>query len=334
MRELILTVLLFLIGGVFAARSPEFATANNLLDMTRYSVEIGLLSLPMTLIIIGGGIDLSVGSATALCVVAFGALWGKYGIALPVAALLTVLLGAFLGSLNGAAVALARIPPLIATLATLAFYRGVASGLGGGIAVQGFPESFTNWGNGYLFNVGNFQGMPAQLPILIAFAIVFAVMLSKTAAGRTVYALGFNEEAARLAGIAVHRLKFRLYTLSGAMCGVAALVLVARSTRAKAEGSAEGYELDAIAAVVLGGTSIVGGEGGIVGTMLGLLIIRTLRNGLAMLGGTDFPSEVQSVIIGVVLILTVWVDQWLRPFIVRCRDARMQKKQDARADAQ
>lgn len=332
MRELILAVLLVLMGCVFAVKSPEFATASNLLDMTRYSVEIGLLSLPITLIIIGGGIDLSVGSATALCVVTFGVLW-KQGMALPAAALLAILVGALLGGLNGAAVTLARIPPLIATLATLAFYRGVASGLGGGAAIQGFPESFTNWGTGYLFAFGNFQGVPAQLPILVAFAIAFAVVLSKTAFGRTVYALGANEEAARLAGIAVHRLKFMLYTMSGAMCGVAALVLVARSSRAKAEGSAQGYELDAIAAVVLGGTNIAGGEGGIIGTVLGLLIIRTLRNGLAMLGGTSFPSEVQSVIIGVVLILTVWVDQWLRPFLIRRRDAMMQRKQDARATA-
>jgi len=330
MRELILAVLLFLMGGVFAVKSPEFATASNLLDTTRYSVEIGLLSLPMTLIIIGGGIDLSVGSATALCVVAFGALW-KHGLALPVAALLAILLGAFLGGVNGAAVTLARIPPLITTLATLAFYRGVASGLGGGAAVQGFPDSFTYWGTGYLFEFRSFQGVPAQLPIFVAFAIVFAVVLSKTAFGRTVYALGSNEEAARLAGIGVQRLKVILYTMSGAMCGVASIVLIARSSRAKAEGSAEGYELDAIAAVVLGGTNIAGGEGGIAGTVLGLLIIRTLRNGLAMMGGTSFPSEVQSVIIGVVLILTVWVDQWLRPLLMRYRDARMQRRQDVRA---
>lgn len=314
MRELVLLLLLIGFGLVFSVLTPVFGTADNLLGMTRYAVEIGLLSLPMTLLIIAGGIDLSVGSMTALCAVAFGLLWQR-GLPPAAAGLLAVVTGVGLGAVNGAAVTLARIPPLIVTLATLAFYRGVATALSGGRAIHGFPDTVLAWGD------GTFGGIPAQLLVYVAFALVFAVFLARTRWGRCLYALGANEAAARLSGLAVDRLKFLLYAVSGALCGVAGLILVARTTRAKAEGSAVGYELDAIAAAVLGGTNIAGGAGGIVGTVLGLALIQTLRRGLMMLG-PSFPSEVQSVIIGLVLILTVWVDQWLRPWLVRRREAR------------
>jgi len=313
-REAFLSVLIVTLGAVFGQFAPEFATSENLLNMTRYAVEVGLLSLPMTLLIIAGGIDLSVSAMTALCAVAFGMLWQR-GLPLPVAATAAVVGGAALGAVNGAAVSLAHIPPLIVTLATLAFYRGLATGLSGGRAISGFPDEFLAWGD------GSFGGVPAQLVVYLVFATLFALFLARTRWGRCVYALGANEAAARLSGLAVVRLKFLLYTTAGATAGVAGLILVARTTRAKAEGSAVGYELDAIAAVVIGGTKIAGGEGGIVGTVLGLALISTLRRGLMMLG-PSFPSEVQSVIIGIVLILTVWVDQCLRPWLLRRRGAR------------
>jgi len=296
-----MVALLIAVGAIMAFLSPLFLTASNLLGMTRFFVEIGLIALGMTLVILTAGIDLSVGSMVGLATVVLGLCYRMY---LPIGAavLLALMAGSGAGLLNGLLISRANIPPLIVTLATLAIYRGLALGISQAEPVRDFPESFSFLGQGYLL------GVPVQFLIFLAFAAGTTLLLGRTSIGRYIYAIGNNEAAARFAGIEVDRLKLFLYTFNGFLSGLAAVIYVSRVSTAKAD-AGQGYELDVITAVVLGGTSIAGGEGSILGTVLGLVLITTLRNGLTM---ARFPSEGQAVIIGALLILSVALDRLMR----------------------
>lgn len=293
-REMALVGILAVVLVAMSMLSEEFFTARNLLEMTRFIVEIGLLALPMTLVIITKGIDLSVASNLALSAIVFGLSW-QAGLPLPLAALAGVLAGTLGGVLNGVTSAYIGVPPLVVTLATFGAYRGIALGLSQGQGVSGFPDWF------FVFGQGSIGPVPVQLVIFVVVAAAFWILLHRTTYGRAIYAIGHNLRAARQAGIPVRRALLWLYTLSGTMAGLAAIIYVSRVGTAKGNAGTN-YELDAITAVVLGGTSIAGGSGSIPGTLLGLAIIISLRFGM-ILGGVD--ANIRSLVLGLALIVAV-----------------------------
>lgn len=289
----LLAVVLILVVAVMATLSDTFLTLDNLLNATRFTTEIGLVALGMTLVMITGGIDLSVGSVIALTAVVVGMLI-QAGVGAWPAAILGLGLGLLLGALNGFVITRVGLPPIIITLATLAIYRGVAYGISGAGAFP-IPDSLSVLGQGYL------GPLPVQLPLFLAVAAGVWVLLARTTFGRTLYALGVNETAARFAGLHVERVKLAAYALSGLLSAAAAVIFISRVSSAKAN-AGEGYELDAITIVVLGGGSVAGGRGGVVGTLLGLAIIGFTRNGLTQ---AYIPPEVQAILIGAVLVAAV-----------------------------
>lgn len=301
-QEGILAILLVIIVVVLSQISSRFLTTNNLLTQTRLFAEAALIALPMTLIIITGGIDLSVGSLFAWSAVMLGFSWDLLGIPLPLAVVVCLLTGMIGGAINGALIAFVRVPPLIVTLATLAVYRGFSFGISQARSVRGFPDAFTFWGQ------GNIGPLPAQLVVLVVMTLIVGVLLARTTLGRSVYAIGSNEVAARFSGIPVEWIKLLLYTFSGFMAALAAFIFTARVATTRAD-AGTGLELDVIAAVVLGGTSIYGGSGSILGTVLGLLIITLLRNGLLL---TGVKGDATVVVIGIVLIGAVLINNAVR----------------------
>jgi rhamnose transport system permease protein len=246
----------------------------------------------MTFVIITGGIDLSVGSIVGLCAIALGYSWKNLGVPLPGAIAIALGIGALAGFVNGLFITRVKVPPLIMTIATLALYRGFAEGVSQAHSVRGYPEWFFFLGQGDLF------GAPTQLWLLGAAIVIAGVALDRTTFGRALYAIGSNETAARFSGLPVDRIKLAVYTLSGLMAGLSAYVLVSRVTTTRSD-MGMGYELDVIAAVVLGGTSIFGGVGTIWGTVIGLVMIQLLKDGLAL---TGVKGDATIIVIGAVLI--------------------------------
>jgi rhamnose transport system permease protein len=296
----ILLLVLLLEVAIFGLISRNFLTLGNAAEVTRLSVEIGLLAIALTPVIVSGGIDLSVGALLGLSAVVFGWLWRDLGLPVGAAAVLALGVGATGGALNGLFVTRLRLPPLIVTLGSLALFRGLAKGLTGGTETYtGFSESFLALGQGY------FAGVPLQLPILVVVAVGYWLVLHRTIYGRAIFAIGFSPEGARHAGIPVERRVFVLYLLTGLSAALAGVVYVAHLGQAKAD-AGTGYELAAITAVVLGGTAIFGGRGSIAGTVLGLLVIAVLDNGLLL---ADLPRELSGALTGVLLLATITLDR-------------------------
>ncbi|NWG76197.1 MAG: ABC transporter permease, partial [Rubrivivax sp.] len=249
-----------------------------------------------------GGIDLSVGSVAGLSAVILGYSWYNLGFPLEIAIVMALGVSTLAGLINGLFIIRFRIPPLIMTLATLAFYRGLAEGIAQARSVRNYPLWF------YKLGQGDTLGVPNQLYLLVIATIITAIILSRTTFGRSLYAIGNNELAARFSGIPVNRNKLLIYTFSGFMAGLAGYILVSRVTTTRSD-MGSGWELDAIAAVVLGGTSIFGGSGSIVGTAIGLVLIQLLKNGLALTGVT---GDATIVVIGTVLILSVLTNTFIQ----------------------
>ncbi|MCX5481122.1 ABC transporter permease [Kaistia geumhonensis] len=294
-HEAVLGILLVLVLFILAQQSDKFFTTANILNQGRLMTEIGLIALPMTFVIITGGIDLSVGSILGLCAILLGVFWQNLGLPLPAAMALAVCVGALAGLVNGLIITRFKVPPLIATLATLALYRGLAEGISQARSVRGYPEWF------FVLGQGEVLGVPTQLWILIVFAIGAAAILGLTTFGRATYAVGANETAARFSGINVDRTKLLIYTASGLVSGIAAVIFVSRVSTTRSD-MGTGVELDVITAVVLGGTSIFGGRGTIIGTVVGLILVQALKNGLALSG---VKGDGTIVVIGVVLIFAI-----------------------------
>jgi rhamnose transport system permease protein len=294
-HETILLVLLVIALFVLAQQSDRFFTTDNLLNQGRLMAEVGLLALPMTFVIITGGIDLSVGSIFGLSAILLGVLWHNLGIPLPAAMVLAVLIGGVAGLGNGLIMTRFSVPPLIATLATLALYRGLAEGISQARSVRGYPEWF------FVLGQGEVLGLPTQLWFLFGLAIAAAIMLGLTTFGRTTYAIGANEVAARFSGLNVARTKLIIYATSGLVAGLAAVIFVSRVSTTRSD-MGTGLELDVITAVVLGGTSIFGGKGTIIGTVLGLALMQAMKSGLALAG---VKGDGTIVVIGVVLIAAI-----------------------------
>lgn len=273
---------------------PDFVSLETQLSLLPQVGELALLAVPMTLIMLIGGIDLSVGAIMALAAVCVGASH-QAGAPLWVSGAVGMLVGAACGVFNGAFVVLARLHPLIVTLATLSLFRGLAEGISEGRPVSGFPDSLVRLASERVL------GVPVILfPVALAFTVA-GLVLWRGVAGRNIRAMGFNETACRFAGIATDRLKLTLYTLSGASAGLAALMLIARRNTAKADAGMS-IELDVITAVVLGGTSVAGGRGSIIGTLVGVLLLHELRQFIAW---RWYDDQLVLPVIGLVLILSV-----------------------------
>lgn len=294
-HETILAGLAIVALIVLAMLSDRFFTTDNILNQGRLMTEVGLVALAMTFVIVTGGIDLSVGSILGLVAILFGVFWYNLGLPLPLAIVLALAAGALAGLVNGLIITRFNVPPLIATLATLALYRGLAEGISQARSVRGYPEWF------FFFGQGEVLGVPFQLWILIIATVAAAVILGLTTFGRATYSIGANETAARFSGIRVDRTKLLIYTASGFLAGIAAIIFVSRVTTTRSD-MGTGIELDAITAVVLGGTSIFGGKGTIIGTVLGLILMQALKNGLALSG---VKGDGTIVVIGVVLIAAI-----------------------------
>ena len=296
-HETLLAIILVVALIGLGAFNDRFLTVDNLLNQGRLMTEIGLIALPMTFVIITGGIDLSVGAIVGLSAVMLGTSWKTFGFPLPLAIVFALFIGGLAGFVNGLVITRIKVPPLIMTIATLALYRGLAEGVSQAHSVRGYPEWF------YVLGQGDVFGVPTQLLILIVLIVISGVALDRTTFGRTLYAIGANETAARFSALNVDRTKLVIYTLSGLASGLAAVVLVSRVTTTRMD-MGMGYELDVIAAVVLGGTSIFGGSGTIWGTVIGLVMIQLLKNGLAL---TGVKGDATIVVIGVALILSVLI---------------------------
>jgi rhamnose transport system substrate-binding protein len=299
-NEWVLLVVIVVECLVFGMAGHNFATAGNAFEITRLGVEIGLLALALTPIIVTGGIDLSVGSMMGLAAIVLGWLWRDVGLPMPLAIALTLVLGIAGGALNAALITRLKFPPLIVTLGTLSLFRGIAEGVTGGIQhYSGFPASFLHLGQGYVGGL-----VPTQLFLFVAAAIAAAWWLHRTSFGRALYAIGHSAEGARYAGIPVSRRLGAVYVLSGLAASLAAVIYVAHLGQAKSD-AGTGYELMAITAVVLGGASIFGGRGTVLGTVLGLFSIVLLQNGLRLTGQ---PAELSGILTGVLLVATIMVD--------------------------
>ncbi len=301
-------------AACFAAIAQNFFTLGNFFEILRAGTELGLLALAQTPVIISGGIDLSVGSMMGLAAVLFGAASKDWHLPLAEAAIVVLLAGCIGGALNGVLIARFELPPLVVTLATLSLFRGIAEGLThGAVNYTEFPQSFLFFGQGYLLGA-----IPVQL---IAFALVFLgywALLHKSVIGRALYAIGFAREGARYAGIPVGQRVGLVYVLCGAVSGLAALLYIAHLGQARAD-AGNGYELDAITAVVLGGTSVFGGRGTLWGTLLGLLCLSVLQNGLHL---AALPSELTGILTGALLVLVIAFDRarsaWKRSAALLC----------------
>jgi rhamnose transport system permease protein len=294
-HEGILALLLIVTLGLLAGQSDKFLTTANLLNQGRLMAEVGIVALAMTFVIVTGGIDLSVGSILGLVAIMLGVMWQKLGLPLPVAMVLALAIGAAAGCANGYVITRFGVPPLIATLATLALYRGLAEGISQARSVRGYPEWFYVLGQGDLFSV------PVQLWVFLALAVLAAFILGFTPFGRTAYAAGSNATAAEFSGLPVKRTLLLIYTMAGLFSAIAAVIFVSRVSTTRSD-MGTGLELDVITAVVLGGTSIFGGRGTILGTLLGLVVMQALKNGLLLAG---VKGDATIVVIGFVLMGTI-----------------------------
>ena len=285
----------------FAVLAPSFFSLANMFEVLRFSVELGLLAVALTPILITGGIDLSVGSTVGVTAVIFGLVWREGHLPLPFAVLIALLVGLACGALNALLIAGLRLPALIVTLGTYSLYRGIAEGIThGAVSYTGYPPSFLAFGQGYFWKT-----VPIQLPIFLLVVAAYAVLLHRSVIGRALYAIGFNSEGARYAGIPVRRRLALIYLLAGVVASLAAIIYVAHLGLAKSD-LGTGYELQAITAVVLGGTSVFGGRGTIFGTLLGLFFLSILQNGMHLLA---LPSELTGVLIGLLLLSIVSFDR-------------------------
>jgi ribose/xylose/arabinose/galactoside ABC-type transport system permease subunit len=288
---------LLVLVTVLAILSPHFLTPGNLLTVLEQTAINAIIAVGMTFVIISAGIDLAVGSVLALSGIVLGLLL-QAGVPVPVALLLTLAAGGLCGSVNGLLVSFGRLPPFIATLGMMSMARGAALLLTQGRPVSGFDGSFRALATGQVLH------LPAPTLIMLAVYALAHFLLTRTRFGLYTYAMGGNEQATHLAGINVSFHKTAIYVLSGCTSAVAAIVLTARLNSAQPIAGIA-YELDAIAATVIGGTSLMGGQGTLVGTLIGALIMGVLKNGLNLLGVSSF---LQQIIIGGVIIAAVLFD--------------------------
>lgn len=289
---------LVIIYAVFWVISPPFRSVDTLLSILTQASILAILACGTTVVLISGGLDLSVGSIFAVVGVVIGILLAEYELPVALAVGAGLGVGAFCGFLNGLIQVKTGVPAFIVTLGGLTAYKGVAELLGSGKDLSRFPDAFRALGSGYILPIG----------IMLGSALLVGLFLRMTRLGNHAYAIGGNEEVARLAGVNVRRARVIYYTIGGLMAGLAATVEVAKLNFAQSS-RGQSYELFAIAAVVIGGTSLFGGRGGVGRTLLGMLIMQVIIVGLAYVG---VGTSVQRIAIGLIIVLAVWLDAWQR----------------------
>jgi ribose transport system permease protein len=287
--------------AVISALTPHFFTVSNLLNVAQQTVINALIAVGLTFVIISGGIDLSVGSILAFAGVVMAHTL-RLGWPLPLAMLAGVTVGAGCGLVNGLLMSFGRLPPFIATLGMMSVARGGALLATDGRPVSGFDESF-RW-----LATGQVAAIPVPVLVMVLVYAAAHFTLQRTKFGRYTYAIGGNEEASLLSGVPVRLYKIGIYVLCGALAALSSVLLTARLNSAQPIAGLS-YELDAIAATVIGGTSLMGGQGSVIGTLIGALIMGVLRNGLNLLGVSSF---IQQVVIGVVIIAAVLLDTFFK----------------------
>jgi ribose transport system permease protein len=291
---------------VFSVASENFLQTDNLVSVLQATAVNGVLAIACTLVIVSGGIDLSVGCLMTFCAVVTGVVLTNWGLPLPLGIAAAILCGATCGGLSGWLVAQLRIPPFIATLGMMMLLKGLALVISGSkpiyfLDTPGF-EAIAQ--DSLIGTVLPALPLPNSVLILFAVALGASWLLGQTLFGRYAFALGSNEEAARLSGLQVKRWKVAVYAVGGAICGIAGLLIASRLNSAQ-PALGQGYELDAIAAVVIGGTSLAGGRGSVLGTLIGAFIMSVLANGLRIL---NVSQEWQTAVTGVIIVMAVYVD--------------------------
>lgn len=306
--EWFLFILILLVFFLNTRLSPYFLNATNLSRTSSDFMEIGLMMLPMVLIIVTGNIDLSVASNMGMSA-SFMGLLHNMGVNIWVAALAGLTLGTLGGVLNGYLIAKVKLPALVVTLGTYAFFRGIAYGFLGDQAARNYPSMFTYFGQGKIFNTL----IPFSVALFSVLAIIFGLVLHRTTIGRYLYTIGNNEPAAKYSGVPVDKIKFSLFVVSGFMSALAGLILAARFGSTRPD-NGTGLELAVITAAVLGGLDINGGKGSMYGATLSLLLIGLLRFGMGLL---NIQSQVQSMVIGLLLIISILVPHIGKQFTQR-----------------
>jgi ribose transport system permease protein len=291
---------LLIIAAVIALLEPQFFTPSNLLNIGRQASVLVIVSCGMTMVILSGAIDLSVGSAVALCSVVGASLATNVGLSAPLTIAAMVSLGAVIGAVKGALIAWGGINSFIVTLGMMTVLRGMALTFTGGYPISGVPDAVRFLGFGVV------GGVPMPLIVAAAVFVLVALILSRTVLGRHIYAIGGNETSSLIAGVPLSLTRLMVFVVSGALCGLAAIVLLGR-LGAGLPTAAQGMELDAIAAVILGGSSLFGGRGSVFGTLFGALILAVLQNGLNLMGVNSFIIQILS---GVIIILAVLLDRF------------------------
>ena len=302
MSELTTVIALIILMAVITIINSNFLTANNLLNLLLQVTSNALIAFGMTFVILTGGIDLSVGSILALSSALTAGLLGS-GMPVRLAILISLILGCILGMVNGLLISYGKLAPFIVTLATMTIFRGATLVYTNGNPItKGLSDTFLFQflGQGYIV------GIPFPVIIMFIVFIVLYVLLHKTAFGKSVYAIGGNEKAAYISGVKLNKVKIIIYSISGIMASISGLIITSRLSSAQPTAGAS-YEMDAIAAVVLGGTSLSGGKGRILGTLIGALIIGVLNNGLNIIGVSAFW---QQVVKGVVILIAVLIDRF------------------------
>jgi simple sugar transport system permease protein len=294
-------IILFILLWIFA---PNFATQRNLFNVLRAVSINGMIACAMTLVIISGDIDVSVGSAVAWCSSLLGVLAIKMGWPLGIAAIVVVVQQIILHSLAGAIRVRWAVPAFVVTLAMYMSLKGLAKVITNAYPITPFPESFSFWGQGYILKV-----IPVPVVLMVLSFVVFYFISTRTVFGRSVYSVGGNEEAARLSGIPVGRTRITIFALTGLMAALGGIVISSR-IMAGAYNVGEGLEFEVIAAVIIGGTSLAGGAGSMVGTFLGVLFIGLLANGMTLMGVPPYWQEVAR---GLIVLLAVLISVWQRP---------------------
>jgi rhamnose transport system permease protein len=293
--EVVLVLLLIAIVGVNAVMTPYFLDLQNLFDSTQLFSEKAIMALSMTLLIIGGDIDLSVASIAALSSTAMGWLATR-GVGTPGLVVASLAVGTAAGMFNGAIITRFKVPAIVVTIGTISLFRGIPSVVLGDGAYTEYPEGFSALGQGYLFDL-----VPYAFAVFAVLAAAFTVLLHRTIVGRNLYAYGHNPEAARYSGIPVDAQRFWLFTLNGAMCGLASVFLTAR-VEATRPNLALGWDLEVIAIVVLGGVGILGGTGTMPGVVLAIFVMGMFTFGLSL---HNVAGIIMSIVVGVLLITAV-----------------------------
>ncbi len=306
-ENLSLMIALAIMVAIIASQSEFFFSPRNLLNIGQNMAVVGLIAVGMTFVIVSAGLDISVGSIAGCASVVCALMVTQLG-TVPGGVVAGIGIGLLLGLVNATIISILRVNAVVATLATFSAFRGIAFLIApGGRPIGVLDPTLALLGSGRLFQFGDFPGIPIAFVILLVVAVTAHIVMTSTVFGRSIYSMGGNADAARLAGINLTRMRFQIYAISGALSGLAGVIVTARTSSGQPASGTQGLELEAITAVFLGGALLAGGKGTIFGSMLAVLLLATLSNGMNLLG---IPTFYQLVAKGLLLVLAVAIGQW------------------------